>query len=235
MLDTIFVKGWELNVALYGLVFLLADYAVYKIIFAALVGAPQTYDLRELRFWYRKASFLGAVIFAPIYEEIMFTYLAYSSFLSYAHEGKEGIVVIFVALFFALLHFPGDWRQMNYRLDGNRIYLLLKFQLQRFFYSLSAYFIYQLTGQLWVTVLVHYFFNAVVSIYNFDLEDNPYAPNREDGLLILIILLNIGFALMGNYFFYDYYPQFGLYLLPFTAFVLLDLVRMLIPIKRAKA
>lgn len=232
MLETIFTEGWKLNVLLYGLIFLLADYAVYKIIFAALVGAPQSYRYEDQKYWYRKASFLGAVIFAPLYEEIMFTYLAYSSFLSYAQEGKEGIVVLFVAVFFALLHLPGDLRQMGYGLDGRKLFLLLKFQLNRFFYSLAAYFIYQLTGQLWATIALHYFFNAVVSFYNFGLEDEPHEFERGagDSLLFFILTLNIGFAFLGNFFFYEQYPQLGACLLPLSGLVLMDLMR--IPLLR---
>lgn len=228
MLDAIFTEGWKLNVLLYGLIFLLADYAIYKIIFAALVGQPQSYYEEDLKFWYRKASFLGAVIFAPLYEEIMFTYLAYSSFLGYAQEGMDGVVILFVAMFFAALHFPGDWRQLGYRLDGSRVYLLVKFQVSRFFYSLAAYFIFQWTGQLWVTILLHYFFNAVVSFYNFDLEDDPYGFERGDGegTLLFILLLKLGFAVLGSYFFYQQYPQLGLYVLPLIGFILIDIIRL---------
>lgn len=226
MLDTIFTQGWKLNVLLYGIIFLLADYAIYKIIFAALVGAPHSYHYEDQKRWYRKASFLGAVIFAPLYEEIMFTYLAYSSFLSYAQEGQEGIVILFVALFFAALHFPGDWRQLGHRLDGPRIYLLIKFQVSRFFYSLAAYFIYHLTGYLWVTILLHYLYNAVVSFYNFDLEDNAHAYKQEggNGMLSLIILLKLSFAISGIYFFYQQFPQLGGYLIPLAAFAVKDLI-----------
>lgn len=141
MLDTVFTKGWEINVLLYGAIYLLAQYAVYKIIFSALVGSPQSYDHRGLQHWNRKSIFLGAVIFAPLFEEVMFTYLAYESFLSYAVAGKEGIVLLFVAAFFAALHFPGDLEQLGYRWTIRNILLLIKFQLNRFFFSLSAYFI----------------------------------------------------------------------------------------------
>lgn len=220
----IFTKGWELNVLLYGLVFLLAQHVVYKIIFRPLIGAPRSYYYEDIRHWQRKASFLGAVIFAPLFEEVMFTYLAYASFLKFAVAGQEGIVILFVASFFAILHFPGDFRQMGRRFTGWTVYRLFKFQLDRLFFSLSAYFIYKLTGYLWVTIALHYFINALVSLYNYDLEDQEFPIERNDGRLLLIRLTNMGFALSATYFFYAAFPDLGLYLIPFSGFVIFDYI-----------
>ncbi len=226
IINNVFTEGWEFIVLSYGTVFLLARHSVYKIIFRPLIGEPESYRYEDQKQWYRKASFSGAVIFAPLFEEIMFTYLAYANFLHYAHIGKEGLVVLFVATFFALLHLPGDLRQMSrYRLDNQAIYLLIRFQFNRFFYSLAAYFIYKLTGQLWVTITLHYFFNAIVSFYNFDLEDQTFPYEKGDGRLLLIRLLNVGFALSANYFFYQQYPQLGLYLVPLTGFIVFDFIK----------
>ncbi len=223
--DVIFTKGWELNMLIYGLVFLLARYSVYKIVFRGLIGVPKSHDYDDQRYWYRNASFLSAVVFAPLYEEIMFTYLAYASFISYAQEGKEGLVIIFVAVFFALLHLPGDLSRTRYLSGNAKIYSLFRGQLDRFFYSLAAYIIYQWTGWLWTTIALHYFYNALVSFYNFDLEDQPDTFGRRDDRLLLILLLDVAFAVLATYFFYEQYPSFGLYLIPLLGFVLLDSFR----------
>ena len=222
MLDQIFSKGWELNILLYGVVFLLAQHVVYKVVFRPLIGTPKSYHFEDLKHWRRKASFLGAVIFAPLFEEVMFTYLAYSSFLHFAKPGMEAIVILFVAAFFAILHFPGDFRQMGYRLTSWTLYRLVIFQLDRFFFSLCAYFLYVTTGYLWVTIGLHYLINAIVSIYNFDLEDQFLAVEKNDGRLLLIRIMNSGLAVTGTYFLYQVYPTVGWYLLPFASFVVLD-------------
>lgn len=207
---------------LYGVVFLLAQHLVYKVIFRPLIGQPKSYYFEDIQHWRRKASFFGAVIFAPLFEEVMFTYLAYASFLKYAMPGKEGIVILFVAAFFAILHFPGDFRQQGYRLNLWIAYRLFKFQLDRFFFSLTAYFIYQQTGSLWVTIGLHYFINAIVSLYNFDLE-NPIEPlEKNDGRLLLIRLTNSSLIIGACYFLFLHFPTLGFYVLPFGIIVLLD-------------
>lgn len=218
----IFSEGWLTNVILYAVIYLMAEYITYKLIFKALVGSPKSYNFHELRHWSRKASFIGAVIFAPLYEEVMFTYLAYTSFLGYALPDQRGLVIIFVALFFALLHLPGDLRQQQSSYAGINVHLLLKFQAQRFFYSLTAYFIYQQTQSLWVTIIIHYFYNAIVSVYQFDLEDRRFSFQQTDSYLILIIGMNISFGVMACYFFYNYSPSLGIYLIPVLIFVLFD-------------
>ena len=222
VLEAVFTKGWEINALLYGLTFLLAQYAVYNIIFRGLVGDPRAYSFVELQYWMRKANFLGAVVFAPLFEEIMFTYLAYFSFLGYAQPGKEGIVLLFVASFFALLHLPGDLQQSRYYPAGRKIYVLSKSQLQRFFYSLAAFFIFQQTGQLWITITLHYVFNALVSYFNLHQEDHPLALEKLDGLLVLIMAMNGGFAIVACYFFYGQYADLGIYLVPLVGFIILD-------------
>ena len=224
MFDEIFTAGWLINVLLFGLVFLLAQHVVYQIIFRSLVGSPKSYYYKDLVHWQRKASFLGAVVFAPLFEEWMFTYLAYASFLRYATPGQEGWVIFFVGLFFALLHFPGDFQRMGRRLTPWILYRLFKFQLDRLFFSLTAFFIYQLTGQLVVTILLHYLINGIVSVYNFDLEDSGWAPDKGDGRLILIRLINISLALSATYFMYTSYPLVGLSLLPFAIFSISDYI-----------
>ena len=152
----------------------------------------------------------------------MFTYLAYASFLKYAVAGKEGIVILFVAGFFAILHFPGDFRQQGYRLNFWIAYRLFKFQLDRFFFSLTAYFIYQQTGYLWVTIGLHYFINAIVSLYNFDLEDPVEPLEKNDGRLLLIRLTNSSLVIVACYFLFLFFPTLGFYILPFGTIVLLD-------------
>lgn len=224
MLEQVFTQGWLVNVLLFGLVYLLAQHLVYRIIFSTLVGSPKSYYHKDLVYWRRKASFLGAVIFAPLFEEWMFTYLAYGSFLRYAAPGQEGWVVLFVGLFFALLHFPGDFRRMGRRLTGWTVYRLLKGQLDRLFFSLTAFFIYTLTEQLWLTILLHYFINAVVSIYNFDLEDNGWMMEPQDGRLLLIRATNISLAIAAVYFMYMHYSFVGLCLLPLALFSIFDYI-----------
>ena len=224
MLENIFTTGWLVNVILFGLVFLLAQHVVYQIIFRSLIGSPKSYYHKDLIHWQRKASFLGAVIFAPLFEEWMFTYLAYTSFLRYAAPGQEGWVIFFVGLFFALLHFPGDFQRMGRRIAPWTIYRLFKFQLDRLFFSLTAFFIYQLTGQLIVTIVLHYLINGIVSVYNFDLEDNGWTSDKGDGRLILIRLINIGLALVAVYFMYVNYPLVGLSLLPLAIFSISDYI-----------
>lgn len=222
MFRHLFIDGWQLNILLYGVVFLLAQHVVYKVIFRPLIGQPKSYYFEDIQHWRRKASFFGAVIFAPLFEEVMFTYLAYASFLKYAVAGKEGIVILFVAGFFAILHFPGDFRQQGYRLNPWIVYRLFKFQLDRFFFSLTAYFIFQQTGSLWVTIGLHYFINAIVSLYNFDLE-NPVEPlEKNDGRLLLIRLTNSSLIVCACYFLFLYFPTLGFYVLPFGIMVLLD-------------
>ena len=210
-MNSIFTEGLLTNVVIYAAVYLLAEYAIYKIIFNHLVGSPAFTTYQDLQYWARKASFIGAVIFAPLYEEIMFTYLAYTSFLHYAPVSQRGFVVLFVALFFALLHLPGDLRQLGSR----NVQLLLKFQVQRFFYSLTAYFIYLETGNLLITITIHYLYNAIVSVYQFE-------PNEAEATLTLILLMNISFGVLACYFFYLHYPALGLYLVPILALVLFD-------------
>lgn len=222
MFRHLFIDGWQLNILLYGVVFLLAQHVVYKVIFRPLIGQPKSYYFEDIQHWRRKASFFGAVIFAPLFEEVMFTYLAYASFLKYAVAGKEGIVILFVAGFFAILHFPGDFRQQGYRLNPWIVYRLFKFQLDRFFFSLTAYFIFQQTGSLWVTIGLHYFINAIVSLYNFDLE-NPVEPlEKNDGRLLLIRLTNSSLIVCACYFLFLHFPTLGFYVLPFGIMVLLD-------------
>lgn len=224
MFEKIFTSGWMINVLLFALVFLLAQHVVYQIIFRSLVGSPKSYYHKDLIHWQRKASFLGAVIFAPFFEEWMFTYLAYGSFLRYAEAGQEGWVIFFVGLFFALLHFPGDFQRMGRRLSVWNTYRLFKFQLDRLFFSLTAYFVYVLTGELIVTIAMHYLINGIVSVYNFDLEDNGWMMQQQDGRLILIRLINISLAMGATYFMYDAYPLVGLSILPFAIFSISDYI-----------
>lgn len=222
MLDSIFTSGWEVNALIFAAVYLLTQYAVYKIVFRALVGQPDSYSEEDLRHWYRKATLLSAAVFAPLFEEFMFTYVAYAHFLPYAQPGEEGIVIIMVGAFFALLHLPGDLRGIDYQITGRTIYRLLKDQLTRFFYSPAAYFIFLLTGNLWITIGLHYLFNALVCVFYFDLEDHPDLLERRDGRLLLLLLLDLGFAFYANYYFFVWYPQLGWWLLPFTLFLVLD-------------
>lgn len=225
MLETIFTQGWEFNVLMYGIVYWLGRTAAYTIIYRAVIGQPNSYRYEDQKHWYRNATLLGAVIFAPVYEEIMFTYLAYESFLGYAQPGREGLVMIFVAAFFALLHLPGDLRRIGYYLSGRSLYYLFRGQLNRFFYSLAAYFIYQLTGYLWVTITLHYFYNAVVSFHNFDLEDRSGDVEKDLSVLVLIMLINVGFALFVNYWFFQRDADLALWILPLTGFMAVDFVR----------
>ena len=195
---------------------------VYKLIFKTLLGQPKNFTWKEIRFWSRKANFIGAVIFAPLFEEFMFTYLCYASFLHFAQVGYEGIVIIMVASFFALLHLPGDLRGQRSRRGGINFYYLFKFQLQRFFFSMSAYFIFTLSGTLWITILLHYFYNAVVSVYQYDRIDMIAFFRKADLNLLLIMLMNGFFALFSGYQFYLYAPNFGIYLFAFVVIGLLD-------------
>ena len=148
----------------------------------------------DVKRWYRSISFSGAVVVAPLFEEGMFTWLAYKVFLSYAQIGKDGVVILAVALFFAMLHLPGDLSRMRYYSSSRRIYLLIKFQLNRFFYSLAAYYIYLLTDQLLVTIVLHYIYNVVVSLNIFDIEDRPDSFEKRDGRLLLSRYMNLAFT-----------------------------------------
>lgn len=224
MFEEIFTGGWLLNVVLFAVVFLLAQHVVYQVLFRALVGSPKSFYQKDVIHWQRKASFFGAVIFAPLFEEWMFTYLAYASFLQFAVPGQEGWVIFFVGLFFALLHFPGDFQRMGRRITTWILYRLFKFQLDRLFFSLTAFFIYHYTGQLILTILLHYLINGIVSVYNFDLEDNGWNVTKGDGRLILIRLINIGLASCAVYFMYQEYPVVGLSLLPFALFSIADYI-----------
>lgn len=221
-MDAIFKEGYILNVFLYASVFLLAQFAVYRLIFAAVIGRPRSLSWNDLKYWQRKVNFLSAVIFAPLFEEVMFTYLAYNSFLQYAQPGKAGIVLLFVASFFALLHLPGDIRnQMNNRGELN-YYILFKFQVHRFFYSLAAFFIYQQTQSLWITIFLHYFYNAIVSIFHFDVEDQQFHITGRDAYILLIVFMNCGFAILATYCYYIFSPQLVLLIFLLLGFVLLD-------------
>ena len=113
---------------------------------------------------------------------------------------------------------------MGRRLTPWIVYRLFKFQLDRLFFSLTAFFIYQLTGQLIVTILLHYLINGIVSVYNFDLEDNGWISDKGDGRLILIRLINISLALTAVYFMYTSYPLVGLSILPFAIFSISDYI-----------
>lgn len=206
MFDKIFTPGWELNLILFGAIFYLAQYIVYRIIYPRLVGAPDIYDFEALRHWYRKASIWSSVVIAPLFEEFLFTFLAFSAFLRYAQGGQEGFVMILVAAFFALLHFPRDWQEMQARLNLHRAFLLFKYQLDRFFYALAAYIIYEHTGILWITIIIHYFFNFVVTICIFEREDHPETIGTTDGRLILLGLMDLSFAVMACIYFYQNYP-----------------------------
>ena len=224
-MNSIFIEGWIPNTLLFAVVYFLAEYATYKIIFRQLVSTPKSYNYRELRHWNRKASFIGAVIFAPLYEEVMFTYLAYATFLHYTQPGQEGIVIIFVASFFALLHLPGDLKQQRHSSAGINLYNLIVYQSQRFFYSLTAYFIYVETQALWITILIHYFYNAFVSVYQFDMEDQIFPVEKTDIYLLLIFLMNICFGPIACYYFFNYYPNLVVYIALLMGFMLLNYIR----------
>ena len=219
MLHTIFKDGWEVYVLLYGLVFYVFFYVLYPAVFRALIGGPSDYTYEGIRHYYRKSSIFRSVFLAPPLEEWWFTYLAYTGFLGFAQHGQEGLVILGVGLFFALLHLPGDLRQINYHIDLKNFRYLLMGQLERLFFSLGAYFIYHWTGEILVTILLHYFYNAVATIVNFDLEDHPYFYLEGDGRLYLLQAMDLGFALLVCYFFYRYHP--GLIGYPLSAVVLL--------------
>ena len=222
LINQIFKEGWFGNVLLYGTIYLLAEYMVYKLIFKTLVGQPKNFSWKEIRFWSRKANFIGAVVFAPLFEEFMFTYLCYASFLRFAQSGSEGIVLIMVAGFFALLHLPGDLRGQRSRRGGINYYHLFKFQLQRFFFSMSAFFIFTISGTLWITILLHYFYNAIVSVYQYDRQDIQFFFRKKDLNLTLILGMNAFFAFFSAYQFYGHSPELGQYLFIFAAIALLD-------------
>lgn len=217
MFQQIFTPGWEVNLLLYGAVFYLARYIVYRIIYPAIVGTPKYYDFESIRQWYRKASMWSAVVFAPLFEEIWFTFLAFAAFLRYARDGQEGTVMVMVAAFFALLHFPRDWEELGARLSPQRAILLFKYQLDRFFYALAAYIIFESTGNLWITITIHYFFNYVVTICIFEREDHPETIGRQDGRLFLLGLMDLSFAAMSTVYFYQHFPALWPTLLLLTA------------------
>lgn len=226
MLDSILKEGWEPTALLFGIVFWLARLTIYKMIFNPLAGEPKSYEYEDIKRWYRSISFSGAVVVAPLFEEAMFTWLAYKVFLSYAQVGKEGVVIIAVALFFALLHLPGDLSRMRYFSNSRGIYLLIKFQLSRFFYSLAAYYIYLLTDQLLLTIVIHYVYNVVVSLNKFDFEDSPDSFEKRDGRLFLSRFMNLGFTLISAHFFYFTYPELFLFWVALPAcFILYDFLR----------
>lgn len=76
LLTSIFKPGWELQVLLYGVVFYLTYYAVYKIIFRAWAGHPRNYTYDEIWYWYRRVRFFSAVVFAPLFEEQYYPHLS---------------------------------------------------------------------------------------------------------------------------------------------------------------
>ena len=212
-IEQIFRDEWWKMAIGYGILFYLYQYITYNIIFRTLVGQPRSFTLEDIRFWRRKANFIGAVFFAPLFEEFMITLLAYASFLRYAREGQEGVVVIIVAVFFALLHIPADvYHQRNSRF-GIRPLSLLFWQLDRFFYSLAAYFLFKTTGTLWSSILLHYLVNGLASVYNFDMEDGIKTVGTIDFQRLIIFLLKIGIVLFGIYQYYQVFPETGLNLL----------------------
>ncbi|PHN02250.1 CPBP family intramembrane glutamic endopeptidase [Flavilitoribacter nigricans] len=213
MFNQIFTAGWEINLLLFVAVFKLAKYSVYRIIYPAIVGVPDYYSYEAFRHWYRRASIWSSVVFAPLFEEFLFTYLAYATFLRYAREGQEWVVMIAVAAGFALLHFRGDWNGMKGRLDWYGSLLLGKFQLDRFFYSLAAFLIYERTDALWITITIHYFFNYVLTSCIFERQDHPETSDRKDGRLLLLGFLELTFAIYATVYFYAHFPQVWGYLL----------------------
>lgn len=213
MFSHIFTAGWEINLLLFIAVFKLAEYAVYHIIYPAIVGVPDYYNFDAFQHWYRKASILSSVVFAPLFEEFLFTYLAYATFLRYAQSGQEWIVLLSVAAGFALLHLAGDWKEMKGRLNLYGLFLLFKYQLDRFFYSLAAYFIYDRTGDIWITIAIHYFFNYVITSCIFEREDHPEMTGRRDGRLLLLGIMDISFAVLAVAYFYSHFPDIWWYLL----------------------
>jgi len=223
-IENIFLEGWWKIVLMYGAVYLLMEYATYSIIFTSLMGKPKAWTIEEITFWRRKAQFIGAVFFAPLFEEFIITYLAYTSFLKFAQEGMEGIVLILVAIFFALLHLPGDLHRQRYSFSGIQIRKLFFGQLLRFFYSLTAYFIYIKTGTLWASIVLHYFANALVSIYNFDLQDGIRAVGSFNILQLLIVWMHLGFGIFAAYHFYHFAPEWSGYLAGVGALYILNIL-----------
>jgi len=216
--DQIFKEGWLFTVLIYAIVYFLAEYATYTIVFRNLMGTPKSYSLDDIRHWRSKASFWSAVIFAPFYEEVMFTWLAYTNFLSFAKEGQYGLVLILVACFFSILHLPGDVRSQLNSFGALHFGRLLRFQFNRIFYSLTAFFIfssllpsYGLVFALGATITLHYFYNALVTFFNYDLQDRTLPNNNF--ILSILISLNIGFGFFATYHFYPYSPNLSIILI----------------------
>ena len=223
-LDQIFTEGWWRIVVLYAAIYLLMEYATYNIIFRSLMGKPTAWTVEEIRFWRRKAQFIGAVFFAPLFEEFIITYLAYTSFLQFSQKGMEGIVLILVAIFFALLHLPGDLHRHQNSITGIQLRGLIFGQFLRFFYSLTAYFVYTKTGTLWASIVLHYFANALVSVYNFDIQDGIRAVGSVNILRFLITWMHIGFGLFASYQFYYFSPEWSPYLIGAGVIYLLNII-----------
>ena len=212
-IDQVFHTGWWKMAIAYGALFYMFQYMTYTIIFKSIVGSPTNWSIKEIRFWRRKAQFIGAVFFAPLFEEFMITLLAYASFIQYAREGQEGIVVIMVATFFALLHIPVDVHGQRNSYLGIRPFILLLWQLERFFYSLAAFFLFKMTGTLWSSIVLHYVVNGFASVYNFDMEDGHRAVGSIDIQRLIIVVLEIFIVVFGTYQYHQKYPNFGPYLI----------------------
>ncbi len=211
--NPIFTEGWLKMTALYAFIFFLTTYAVHAIIFRMLVTGPDSFTWAAFQHYRRKVIFFSAVFVAPLYEEFLITFLAYTSFLQHAQAGQEGIVLILVASFFALLHLPGDIRNQKSIFRKIMFSRLCNAQLDRFFYSLAAYFTFALTGTLWASIFLHYLYNALVVVHNFDLEDGIKYPGKYDVNRIFIRGINIGFSLFATYCFCSGFPKFYCYMI----------------------
>jgi hypothetical protein len=104
-------------------------------------------------------------------------------------------------------------------LSPGLLLLLFKYQLDRFFYALSAYLIFDLTGDLWITITIHYFFNYVLTVCIFEREDHPETGRQQDGRLLLLSLMDLSFAVMATLYFYQHFPEVWPYLGLLTAFL----------------
>ena len=102
--------------------------------------------LQEPALWWVKAGLLtSALVLAPLLEEVIFRGLVQTAFLSVTRRGRRWWVVIIAAGIFTGMHIGQPWQVLP----------------SLFVLGVVLGWLYERTGSLWPSVLVHAGFNAV--------------------------------------------------------------------------
>ena len=183
-------KGWQvalITVALTAATMTVADlpnYWNYKLT-TLLPGMKSFYDLltevmRQMTTGPLWSSFLLVAIFAPIFEEWLCRGMVLRGLLTHL---KPGWAIVVSALFFAIIHM-NPWQALN-----------------AFIIGVIMGYVYYKTGNLWLTMLMHFVNNgtAVIlsqfpSLQEIDfwidvLPKNVYSAIYVGGLLLLCVCL----------------------------------------------